>query len=122
MDRMLSRLPGLLFLALVLFAASTRAGDGFVSGFEDLPLAPGLVSVPDAGITFDNPTGRIVVAYARGDVAKSAVENFYSTTLPQLGWAAEAHKGTYLREGERLTIEVLGGDGAVTVRYSLAPK
>jgi hypothetical protein len=27
-----------------------------------------------------------------------------------------------LREGERLTIEVLGKDGAVTVRYSLAPK
>ena len=91
-------------------------------GFEDLPLAPGLASVPDAGIAFDNPTGRIVVAYARGTVAKSAIKSFYDTTLPQLGWAAEPHKASYLREGERLTIEVLGRDGSVTVRYSLAPK
>jgi|SRR5262245_18533611 len=122
MGRMFSRLPGLVCLALYLVAASASAGDGFVSGFEDLPLAPGLVSVPDAGIAFDNPTGRIVVAYARGAVAKSAVEGFYNATLPQLGWAAEPSKGNYTREGERLTIEVLGSDGAVTVRYSLAPK
>jgi hypothetical protein len=122
MPRMLSRLPGLILLALFLFAARAGAADGYVSGFEDLPLAPGLVSVPDAGIAFDNPTGRIVVAYARGAVAKSAVEKFYNSTLPQLGWAAETPKGSYLREGERLTIEVLGKDGAVTVRYSLAPK
>ena len=122
MGCMLRRLPGLVSFVLFLAAASAGAGDGFVAGFEDLPLAPGLVSVPDAGITFDNPTGRIVVAYARGAVAKSTVENFYSATLPQLGWAAEARKGSYLREDERLTIEVLGSDGALTVRYSLAPK
>ena len=120
MQRMFGRVASFVFVALLL-AAATRAGDGFVDGFEDLPLAPGLVSVPEAGIGFDKPTGRIVVAYARGAVAKSAVEKFYSTTLPQLGWTVASGSGSYLREGERLTIEVLGADGAVTVRYSLAP-
>jgi hypothetical protein len=44
---------------------------------------------------------------------------FYSTTLPQLGWTRQG--GAYLREGERLTIEILGAQGGVTVRYTLAP-
>jgi len=118
---MFGRLVSLLLLALFLLALPARAGGGFVDGFEDLPLAPGLVSVPEAGIGFDKPTGRIIVAYARGAVTKSAVEDFYGTTLPQLGWTAESGGGSHLREGERLTIEVLGVDGAVTVRYSLAP-
>jgi hypothetical protein len=121
MEGMLGRLVIPLLVALFFLAVPARAGEGFVDGFEDLPLAPGLVSVPEAGTGFDKPTGRIVVAYARGAVAKSAVEGFYSTTLPQLGWTAESGGDSYLREGERLTIEVLGPDGAVTVRYSLAP-
>ena len=121
MPPMVSRFARFLVLALVLLVPSARAGDGFVEGFEDLPLAPGLLSVPEAGIGFDKPTGRIVVAYARGAVTRSAVEGFYNATLPQLGWIAESGGSSYLREGERLTIEVLGPDGALTVRYSLAP-
>ncbi|HXV25848.1 MAG TPA: hypothetical protein VED46_16530 [Alphaproteobacteria bacterium] len=109
-----------LLLALLLIAAPLRAGEAFVEGFEDLPLAPGLANLSDAGTGFDKPTGRIVVAYARGETSKSSVEKFYSTTLPQLGWTAE-RSGAYLREGERLTIEILGADGSVTVRYTLAP-
>lgn len=121
MRGMVARLASILILALALLDFTARAGGGFVEGFEDLPLAPGLVSVPEAGIGFDKPTGRIIVAYARGAVTKAAVEDFYSTTLPQLGWTAESGGGGYLREGERLTIEILGPDGAVIVRYSVAP-
>jgi hypothetical protein len=106
-------------IALLLVIAPARAGDAFVEGFEDLPLAPGLVNLPEAGTGFDKPTGRIVVAYASGKTSRSAVEKFYSTTLPQLGWTREG--GAYLRDGERLTIEILGAEGGVTVRYTLAP-
>jgi hypothetical protein len=106
-------------LAFLLLIAPARAGDAFVEGFEDLPLAPGLVNLPEAGTGFDKPTGRIVVAYASGKTTKVAVEQFYSTTLPQLGWTRQG--GAYLREGERLTIEILGAQGGVTVRYTLAP-
>jgi|SRR5688572_25134937 hypothetical protein len=106
-------------IALVLLIAPLSAGDGFVEGFEDLPLAPGLANVPEAGTGFDKPTGRIVVAYASGKTSRGEVEKFYSTTLPQLGWTRQG--GAYLREGERLTIEILGAQGGVTVRYTLAP-
>jgi hypothetical protein len=47
------------------------------------------------------------------------VEQFYSSTLPQLGWTRQG--AAYLRQGEKLTIEILGGEGGVTVRYTLAP-
>jgi hypothetical protein len=106
-------------LAVFLLIAPLSAGDAFVEGFEDLPLAPGLVNVPEAGTGFDKPTGRIVVAYASGKTNRAAVEKFYSSTLPQLGWTRQG--SAYLREGERLTIEVLGAEGGVTVRYTLAP-
>ena len=106
-------------LALFLVIAPVRAGEAFVEGFEDLPLAPGLVNLPEAGTGFDKPTGRIVVAYASGKTSRAAVEKFYSTTLPQLGWTRQG--GAYLREGERLTIEILGAEGGITVRYTLAP-
>ena len=106
-------------LALLLLVAPARAGERFVEGFEDLPLAPGLVNHPEAGTGFDKPTGRIVVAYASGNTSRSAIEQFYSATLPQLGWTRQ--EGAYLREGERLTIEVLPAQGGVTVRYTLAP-
>ncbi len=109
-----------LLLVILLITATARAGEAFVEGFEDLPLAPGLANLSEAGTGFDKPTGRIVVAYARGEASRSSVEKFYSTTLPQLGWTAE-DAGAFLREGERLTIEILGADGSVTVRYTLAP-
>ena len=109
-----------IILAFLLLGASARAGDRFVEGFEDLPLAPGLTNVPEAGTGFDKPTGRIVVAYAQGRVSRSAVDGFYKSTLPQLGWTPQPG-GSYLRQSERLTIEILDGEGAVTVRYTLAP-
>ena len=119
MQPMPTRLASLI-LSLLLLGASAGAGDAFVEGFEDLPLAPGLVNVPEAGTGFDKPTGRIVVAYAQGKVPKAEIERFYKNTLPQLGWARQPG-GSYLREGERLTIEFLGAEGTVTVRYTLAP-
>jgi hypothetical protein len=106
-------------LALLLAIAPARAQDGFVEGFEDLPLAPGLATLPEAGTGFDKPTGRIVVAYASGKTSRAAVEQFYSSTLPQLGWRRQG--AAYLREGEKLTIEILAAEGGVTVRYTLAP-
>ena len=120
MKPMPSRLAFLVFAAFLLLGASAGAGEGFVEGFEDLPLAPGLANVPEAGTGFDKPTGRIVVAYAQGKVSRSTVEGFYKSTLPQLGWTPQPG-GSYLREGERLTIEILDGEGALTVRYTLAP-
>ncbi|HLF59291.1 MAG TPA: hypothetical protein VI732_06640 [Alphaproteobacteria bacterium] len=104
--------------------AGSTAHSGFVSGFEDLPLMPGLIQVADAGTVFDTPSGRVVEAFADGPVAVEEVDAFYAETLPHLGWRRlSAHR--YRREGELLDLEITarqGGDKArTTVRFYLAP-
>ncbi len=122
--RLLARLVGpLLIGAGLLWGAApgpVRAG-AFVDGFEDLPLMPGLTSVPAASVSFDAAAGRIVVAFAEGGVRMPAVRAFYSETLPQLGWTPDG-TGRWTREGEVLTLDtVVEGDGLV-VRFELAPR
>jgi hypothetical protein len=109
-------------VAVPLLAADK--GAGFISGFEDLPLMPGLTQVPDAGTMFDTPSGRVVEAYAKGKVAVADVAAFYDKTLPHLGWKkVTAHR--YRREGEVLDLEIGDGKGSgdapTTVRFYLAP-
>lgn len=106
------------------FAGGGLAGGGeaaFVAGIEDLPLMDRLAEVPDAGVSFDKPEGRIVTLYAHGAVDEDEVRDFYRETLPQLGWEP-AGRDTYLREGEALTVDFLGRDGDLTVRYTLQPQ
>ncbi len=97
----------------------------FVTGLEDVPLMPDLQDVPEAAVIFDKPAGRLVEAYAEGDVESDAVLNFYRETLPQLGWSLEAIQGAtgiFFRESERLEIHVLEGQDRRTVRFVLSPK
>lgn len=104
-------------------AGSDEPGTGFFRGIEDFPLMPGLTEIPDATLIFDSPSGRFVEAYATGRVAPAAMEQFYSTSLPQLGWSA-ATASSYEREGEALEIEIVGpaaDDGTRTVRFAISP-
>ena len=100
--------------------AQDAAASRFVPGFEDLPLMPGLETVPDSGLVFDKPHGRIVQAVVTGRLRRGAVLAFYAETLPQLGWTAR-DKQSYRREGESLRIEFGGEDDALIVRFFLAP-
>jgi hypothetical protein len=93
----------------------------YIADIEDLPLMEGLDEVPDAGVSFDKPVGRIVEAFAHGDVDRQAVRAFYRRTLPQLGWS-RADADRFMREGELLEIDYLGADGDLTVRYTLQPR
>lgn len=102
-------------------AHAADAATAYVAGIDDLPLMPGLVLVPDAGVVFDKPGGRIVEAYAEGAVARAQVAAFYAETLPQLGWRAR-QSNVFLREGERLSLVFLGGDGDLVVRFTLEPQ
>ena len=99
---------------------ATTAATAYVAGIDDLPLMPGLAQVPEAGVVFDKPSGRIVEAYAEGAVARAEVAAFYAATLPQLGWRAR-QSNVFLREGERLSLIFLGGDGDLIVRFTLEP-
>ncbi|MEQ8334763.1 hypothetical protein [Nisaea sp.] len=108
----------------VLLLASARAGlaaDGFVDGFVDLPLMPGLEQIPDASLAFDTASGRIVVAFARGALSVAGIQSFYAETLGQLGWT-RADENTYQREGESLTLDFTPDGEDTLVRYSLLPR
>jgi len=121
------RLAASLLLAagLVLSAAPARASGAapaaYVADIADLPLMAELSEVPDAGVVFDKPSGRIVEAFAHGRVEAARVRRFYRDTLPQLGWERTG-RDTFAREEEVLRIDYLGKDGDLTVRYTLQPR
>ena len=97
------------------------AADVFLSRLEDLPLAPGLSEDANAGLSFDSAAGRIVEAYARGNLTEDQVLQFYQETLPQLGWTADSAR-QYRRSGERLRLDVVRSGQGLTVHYSLSPQ
>ncbi len=99
---------------------ASGAKSSFLAGFDDLPLTPGLREIKDAGVVFDKPEGRIVEAYAEGDLSVAKVRSFYAATLPQLGWRAEG-AGRYRREGEVLSIGIRAAGKGLTVRFFLSP-
>jgi hypothetical protein len=117
----------LVFALAVLSAAASSAGaqgeapSAFLSEVPDLPLMAGLVEIDDAGVVFDKPEGRIVERYARGEVAAASVLEFYRLTLPELGWRTE-NPSRFLREGERLEIDILGEEPLLTLRFRLSPQ
>jgi len=129
---MLSRISGrrlLLRVSLIMavgagvVVAGMRAGaaDVFLSRLEDLPLAPGLSEDATAGLSFDSAAGRIVEAYARGNLTEDQVLQFYQETLPQLGWTADNAR-QYRRSGERLRLDVVRSGQGLMVHYSLSPQ
>ena len=110
----------LALLLLLIAPIAALAGD-FVAGTEDLPLMPGLVSVPGSSLVFDKPQGRIVEAQAAGKVTRDAVHEFYVSTLPQLGWK-QAGADAWRREGEVLRLDFHDRDGELTVGFTLSPR
>ncbi len=106
--------------AVLLLAAQAARAEVFLAGLEDVPVMPGIAVVGGAGVAFDTPAGRIVEAYASGAVTRDAVRRYYRAALPQLGWTRTGALA-FEREGERLTLELLGEAGAVTVRFELGP-
>ncbi|MCR9256640.1 MAG: hypothetical protein NXI16_11155 [Alphaproteobacteria bacterium] len=111
--------PVALMVLLCLAGRPGMAEDGFVPGTEDVPLAPGLIVVPDSLTVFDAPKGRLVEVYADVDIDgrsdAAAIAAFYADTLPALGWRREG--GIWVREKEQLDIAIEG----VTVRFALRP-
>ncbi len=93
----------------------------FLSVMEEMPLMPGLMEVTDEAVTFDGPSGRIIQAFAAGNLQVDEVRAFYAAALPQLGWSRQAN-GEYRRDAEILRLEVsLASDGATGAHYMLRP-
>ncbi len=78
--------------------------DKFLSAIDDFPLMMELDEITGGVMVFDSPSGRIVEALTMGKVTKEKVQQFYSATLPQLGWK-ETTPGEFSRDGEILKME-----------------
>ncbi len=102
-------------------SAARAQTEAYIAEIADLPLMPGLSEVVGASVVFDKPSGRIVEAYAQGQVTRAAVIAFYRDSLPQLGWSVVGQE-IYAREGEHLTLEFLGEDAPLTLRFTLKPE
>jgi len=110
----------LLIAAIAPAAINPSWAATYLTAVSDLPLADGLKEQTDKGTVFDTPLGRIVNAYATGNVKPEAVLDFYDETLPQLGWDRQK-AGTYQRKNEILKIDVWGPDeGPSNVSYTLS--
>ena len=104
----------------VLPALAQEAGRYFTD-LPDLPVMPALAEMPEAGVRFDKPEGRIVEVYARGEAQAEEVLAFYRQALPQLGWKIEGPE-RFRREGEVLKLGVEARGGVVTLHCSLRPE
>lgn len=107
-------------IAAVMIALPAWAG-GFVSVYEDLPLAPGLAEVPGSALSFDSADGRIVQADAKGRTDAAAVLKFYHSALPQLGWTEDA-SGHFHRDQDSLRIDVTDQGGNAMAHFTISPK
>lgn len=108
--------------AMLALPPATGWGDplAFLQRIEDVPLAPGLVEQPAAGLSFVTAEGRIVEAVAEGKVTADQIIAFYAATLPELGWDERAPL-QYKRDNEFLKISLSPANGRLTVAFSLQP-
>lgn len=118
-----------LLLTMVIIATTLSAGiaraQDFLSAVEDLPVMEGLTEHTELGLVFDTAGGRIVEAYAGGELAPEAIRAFYRLSLSQLGWMPEDGQGIrFVRDGETLDIDFpdTGSYDGTLVRFRIAPK
>jgi hypothetical protein len=109
-----------LALRALLAAGPAEAAATYVPGTEDVPLMPGLAAQTDGQVVFDKPQGRIVQSSAKGTVKRADVLAFYAASLPPLGWQKKDPQH-FEREGEALSLDFTGKDGALVVGFTLKP-
>ena len=112
----------LVFLLINVFNAGfVWSTEKFLSGFSDLPIMPGMQELPDANISFDTASGRIIEAFAKTEQSVERILSFYKNILPQLGWRVE--KDTmFVRDSEILIIDLRKDGDSVIVQFSLEPQ
>ena len=118
--------PQIIFLLVFIFVNVFNVElvwptEKFLTGFSDLPIMPGMQELPDANISFDTASGRIVEAFAQTEQSVEKIVSFYKNVLPQLGWRVE--KDTmFVRDTEILIINLRKDRDSVIVQFSLEPQ
>ena len=115
----------LVFASALICAAPALADAAYFAAIEDLPLPPGFTE-RDPGVAFESAEGRLVLAYAEGELAGLAVRDFYYDALPPLGWSVSPQTDGALvfqrgREELSFTIEQRDGRTRLVARFVVAP-
>lgn len=113
----------LLVFALINFSsvALVWSSEKFITGFSDLPIMPGMQELPDANISFDTASGRIVEAFAKTEQNVEKILSFYKSVLPQLGWKVKRDT-MFVRDAETLNLDLRKDGDSVIVQFSLKPQ
>lgn len=102
--------------------AQTSQPAQFFSVIPDMPIMAGLTELPDQGVAFDKPEGRIIESVAAIESGtQDTVKKYYDSVLPQLGWA-KLQEGVYVRQAERLQLSFEANEGRKFLRVMLAPQ
>ncbi len=102
---------------------SKKTVTSFVAGSKDIPLASGLNKVSDEGLDFDSASGSIIAITYKSSDDLQKVKDFYTKTLPQLGWKNIENNQPKLellrfkRDKEKLEIEFLNYNGDDLVKF-----
>jgi hypothetical protein len=113
----------MVFIGAIVLAISPASAEEtkFFSMLTDIPLMAGLYELPQDGMSFDKPEGRIVETAAASESKNTnEIRAFYASTLPQLGWSM-AGPDVFTREGEKLTMRLESQKALNIVHFSLSP-
>ena len=106
-----------------MFSISAKAA--FIEGLEDIPVMDGLQQAANDNISFGNEESRFVEVVLTSATSKFAnVRNFYTSTLPQMGWIFQGQRDNTLlfeREGEVIEISAESKE-PLTIRITVKSK
>ena len=102
--------------------AYRSGGQQFFESLNDVPLMPGLYELLDESVVFDKAQGRIIESSAASDeLAEAEIKGFYEQALPQMGWERITPQ-TFVRQDERLTMELKEQDNYSIVQFTVSPR
>ena len=98
----------IILICLGLIFSESANAENFVDGMDDVPLLEGMQQITQDDFAFGNEETRLLEAYFRAPKLKfKQIADFYSESLPQLGWIYQGNRGydlLFYREGETLEV------------------
>jgi hypothetical protein len=109
----------MLFAAALVIAGPAFADAEYFASIEDLPIPPGFTEIAGEP-AFEGEKGRIVFVLAEGRASAAQIRDFYSASLPELGWGLSPQPdGALVFQRGRETLTFAVREGAVRTRLSV---
>ena len=103
--------------------AEEKVSAEFVQGSEDIPLLASMEKISEDSLGFDSDAGSIMSSSYQTKTDLKKVRNFYSQTLPQLGWKMiedSESQSNFKRDNEKLEIEFTKEKDKNIVRFFIS--